>query len=776
MKKKRVILHICILLLAAVSMAAGMYICYWEEKNVFYDYTNTYNEDYEQDVYAILEYKDAQIEFSEKFGDAKKILIDNEYIGKVTVGDIEEIFSEKYYEYYSSDVYWGDYEDYEESLEYDYDDEGNRILNTLYDMNQIQMEKYRKEWNKTHSAEKKSRYEYYKAVCEYTDEYAALAEILLRASKADGVEIGDFSPSVIINESYPYVHSGMKYYVKYTLNDEPDVLTNVTDYKIFQQDEISDLTTINNGKLTQETPQYGEKDFDMPSDFCKQVDELYVAIDLNETGSHYYGIVSKINKQITKEERQKIRQNQQICFGVIAVTLVIAFILYIILMLMAGHKEKGDEPQLYETDRLWWDLEFILMIIISSCILAGFIEMIENGYYQLCAIITAVTALAAIEFIVLISESLMRRLKTKSFLKTTFVGKLWHIIKVLAKKLNQGFHNLLGNISLTWKVIAAGGATFVWQMIMIFIAYEYVVPETAAILGIIEVVVICYLVWRYFNENKIVEAGAKKIAGGELDFKIDGDMKFSRNQSLKESINNIGEGLNAAVEESVKNERMKTELITNISHDLKTPLTSIINYVDLLKTDGLDSEKAGKYLKILEQKSQRLKNLTEDLVEVSKLNSGAVALEYTKLDIVQLIRQSLGEYEEKFASRNLQIVKTIQEEPIFVMADGRKTWRLFENLYENVYKYAMAGTRVYVDVKTESGKVNVSVKNISENPLRFTADELMERFVRGDASRTTEGSGLGLSIARSIVERQDGEMRIVLDGDLFKVEVVMNLI
>lgn len=234
--------------------------------------------------------------------------------------------------------------------------------------------------------------------------------------------------------------------------------------------------------------------------------------------------------------------------------------------------------------------------------------------------------------------------------------------------------------------------------------------------------------------------------------------------------------MNAAVAESIKNERMKTELITNVSHDLKTPLTSIINYVDLLKTEGLDSENAEKYLDVLDKKTQRLKNLTEDLVEASKLTSGAIKLNREKIDLVQLVDQSLGEYNEKFREKHLEVIKTVPESPAYVLADGRKTWRVFENLYGNIYKYAMTGTRVYIDVKTMGGKVFISVKNISENPLNFNAEELMERFVRGDVSRTTEGSGLGLSIARSIVERQNGEMKITLDGDLFKVEIVMNLI
>ena len=244
---------------------------------------------------------------------------------------------------------------------------------------------------------------------------------------------------------------------------------------------------------------------------------------------------------------------------------------------------------------------------------------------------------------------------------------------------------------------------------------------------------------------------------------------------MKESINNIGDGLSKAVAESVKNERTKTELITNVSHDLKTPLTSIINYVGLLKTEGLKSDNAEKYLEVIDRKSIRLKNLTEDLVEASKLNAGAINFEMQQIDIVQLVNQSLGEYEEKFEEKHLTVMKTIQEEPLYVMADGRKTWRVFENLYGNIYKYAMDNTRVYVDITRQNDKVVIFIRNISASPLNFDAKELTERFVRGDKSRTTEGSGLGLSIAKSIVEKQNGQMNIYLDGDLFKVEIMMNL-
>ena len=245
---------------------------------------------------------------------------------------------------------------------------------------------------------------------------------------------------------------------------------------------------------------------------------------------------------------------------------------------------------------------------------------------------------------------------------------------------------------------------------------------------------------------------------------------------MAHSVNSIGMGIDKAVDQNVKNERMKTDLITNVSHDIKTPLTSIINYVHLLDQEELENEKAQGYVKILEEKSNRLKILVDDLVEASKLSSGTIKLTKTKINLTELIRQSLGEYEEKFEDKKLNIVTNFPEDEVYIFADGRKMWRLLENLYGNIYKYALANTRVYIDANIVGSKVRVEVKNISESQLNFNSDQLTERFIRGDVSRSTEGSGLGLSIAQSIVENHGGTIDIILDGDLFKVIFVMDLI
>lgn len=241
------------------------------------------------------------------------------------------------------------------------------------------------------------------------------------------------------------------------------------------------------------------------------------------------------------------------------------------------------------------------------------------------------------------------------------------------------------------------------------------------------------------------------------------------NRELAVSVNNMGDGIRKAVATSMKDERMQADLITNVSHDIRTPLTSIINYVNLLKRERITQEPARGYIEVLDTKAQRLKQLTDDLLEASKISSGNIILENSRLDLTELVRQSVGEFSEKLEARKLQVMTTEPDGPAYIYADSRRMWRVMENLFNNICKYAMEGTRVYVDLEKAEGKIVLSLKNISENSLNFSPDELTQRFVRGDVSRSSEGSGLGLSIAKNLTELQSGEFRITLDGDLFKV-------
>ena len=268
-----------------------------------------------------------------------------------------------------------------------------------------------------------------------------------------------------------------------------------------------------------------------------------------------------------------------------------------------------------------------------------------------------------------------------------------------------------------------------------------------------------------------IRKGIEEIASGNLEYRIDLTGLRGTEREMAEKVNDIGGGLNRAVDEAMRNERLKTDLITNVSHDIKTPLTSIINYVDILKRSDIADEKIRGYLDILEAKAHRLKTLTEDVVEASKVSSGNITLEYMDVDLRELIRQTEGELSEKFSARDLAMVVSLPEEPAVIHVDGRRMWRVLENIFNNAAKYAMPGTRVYADLSLTETEVSFSLKNISEQPLNIPAEELTERFIRGDLSRSTEGSGLGLSIARSLTTMQGGRFSLYLDGDLFRVDL-----
>lgn len=263
--------------------------------------------------------------------------------------------------------------------------------------------------------------------------------------------------------------------------------------------------------------------------------------------------------------------------------------------------------------------------------------------------------------------------------------------------------------------------------------------------------------------------GAKEIANGNMNYAVDEKNLFLDFKDHAHDLNHIRDGLNAAVEERIKSERFRTELITNVSHDIKTPLTSIVNYVDLLSKEQPESETQREYIEVLSRQSGKLKKLIEDLIEASKASTGSLSVELSPCDLGILLDQTAGEYGEKLSAAGLELVLQKPEQPVRVLADGRHLWRIFDNLMNNVVKYALPGTRVYLNLRLEMGKATVTFRNISREPLSVSAEELTERFVRGDASRNTEGSGLGLSIAMSLARLQKADMDIAVDGDLFKV-------
>ncbi len=317
----------------------------------------------------------------------------------------------------------------------------------------------------------------------------------------------------------------------------------------------------------------------------------------------------------------------------------------------------------------------------------------------------------------------------------------------------------------------AAGLCFVGLCILEFIClymYQATMDESAVlvwgVLKVLEGILVIYVILAM----KEIRAGGDQLAAGNLDYQVPTNRLYGEFRKHGENLNNLRGGIQHAVEEQMKSERMKTELITNVSHDIKTPLTSIVSYVDLLKKEPMPTDQAKEYLDVLDRQAARLKKLIEDLVEASKASTGSLTVNFQPTDVNVLLSQSAGEYQEKLAARDLTLVLTPAEEAPMISADGQLLWRVFENLLSNALKYAMPGTRVYLSCETTDQAVVIAFRNISASPLNISAEELMDRFVRGDASRNTEGSGLGLAIARDLTQLQRGTFALTIDGDLFK--------
>lgn len=363
----------------------------------------------------------------------------------------------------------------------------------------------------------------------------------------------------------------------------------------------------------------------------------------------------------------------------------------------------------------------------------------------------------------LLLRTLAVRIKARCLGKTTLLCRVvgWKVRTV---------HDFVRFLPVTWKMVFGFGAYVIFTFWLNMVGrYD---GAFMLMYFCLQLALLLFLSWWAYGYHRLRQ-GTKTIAGGDLEHQIDTKHMPYDLRLQAEDLNNISVGLAGAVDEKMKSERFKAELITNVSHDLKTPLTSIINYVNLLKSTEQSDPKAVEYIEVLDRKSQRLKKLTEDLVEASKASTGVLSVVREKIGMGQLIDQATAEWEEKLTDKKLTLVTTLPEGETWVYADGRHLWRVLDNLLSNCAKYAMEGTRVYLDLERGKGQVALSVKNISREPLNVPAERLMERFVRGEESRSTEGSGLGLSIARSLTELQGGSFDLAVDGDLFKAMVTL---
>ncbi len=462
-----------------------------------------------------------------------------------------------------------------------------------------------------------------------------------------------------------------------------------------------------------------------------------------------------------------------------ALSALLALAALIFLIAAAGHKRGTEGIHLNWLDRIPFDLYLAILIALLALSFALLSELPHGTYVsrdpsfdtimQILPeiLVPGLMLVAWIPLLLSVVLTFAARVKAGKWWKNTVLYWVLHNLWRFMKWIFRGIRYVLINLPLYWRTLLVWGGLGLVSLIALM------AHGSSGLLWlwlIAELLLTPLVIFSVINLRKL-QKGGEQLAAGELNYRIDTRHMLPMYRKHAEHLNSITDGMQKAVREQMKSERMKTELITNVSHDIKTPLTAIISYVKLLERDGLDSPDAPQYLEVLDRQSARLKKLTDDLVEASKASSGAMNVTLERTDLHVLLQQVLGEYTEKLAVQSLTPVVQFSETSPFVLADGKLLWRVFDNVFGNLVKYAQPGTRVYLSTAIEKKTAVVTVKNVSRDALNISGDELMERFVRGDASRNTEGSGLGLSIAKSLIALQNGTVEIDIDGDLFKITV-----
>ena len=561
----------------------------------------------------------------------------------------------------------------------------------------------------------------------------------------------------IIYEISPHYTGGITSYKYIVIKEEGIVYTNIDDLNIYNIEQYKNqilekqihwvkpeknviITNVNNlNKDSLYSSGNMQRIANSESQIYTYIDTEYVEKDYIYTQYKAYEIAVQWHDD---------------AYGVLASCIVSIIIMIGYLFISTGHKKGEEKIVLNRFDKL--SIEIASLVILTLGAIAVLIieattmlvqdeinTIIFAGFglipFYLVAILTFITG--------------VRRVKSNTVFKNSVCYKLYKTVV-----------EYISNIKVTFKAGAIYSA-FAILTVFLVMTKEFLF---IFIMLIMWFAVGIYILNKAVEYNKIKEFINKLYEGNNKERLNENEFR-GEYKKIVPKLNDIASGFSNAIEKEIQSERLKTELITNVSHDIKTPLTSIINYVDLIKKEDIKNEKVKEYLEVLDKKSQRLKKLTEDLVEASKVSSGNIKLEKTDLDIKELLSQGIGEFDEKFSEKKLQIITSYPKEKITINADGKYMSRILENIYSNIYKYSLLNSRVYIDVKIEQGKNQISFKNISNDKLNITTEELMQRFVRGDKTRTTEGSGLGLSIAQSLTELQGGKFEIYLDGDLFKV-------
>lgn len=558
-------------------------------------------------------------------------------------------------------------------------------------------------------------------------------------------ELGDYRAKYSVTEQ---IKTGQERHITRTFPTEEACYAAIRDL----EEKYTDVST----EISVDTTAQDNEIYRLTADYTEGGGTVTVTItgfirsNLSSSGDIY--------QTIHQAENHYFARNHYLCLlvgGLLLGLLCLAFLAW-----SAGRHEDQEGVVLHWVDRAI-PLELILCIFVLPILLGlGFMQdsLFFKGQSLAGIACCAIFALAG-------CLSLVRRWKAGTLGQNLLVRRLAKPLRRLGHALHRGGSKLMEKLPLFWTAALGCLLLFFLEGLCIYAVWcGNGLEGVWFLLKVLEAAIVIYAV----ISMRELQRGGRELAAGNLDYKVPLEKLRWDFKAHGENLNSMRTAIQAAVEDQMKSERMKTELITNVSHDIKTPLTSIVSYVDLLKKQEMPTPEAKEYLEVLDRQSAKLKKLTEDLVEAAKASTGSMTVNFQRTDVNVLLTQSAGEYQEKLQSKTLQLLLTPAKDAPAISADGRLLWRVFENLLSNIYKYALPGTRVYLTCESDENTVTITFRNISATPLNITADELMERFVRGDDSRHTEGSGLGLSIARSLTQLQKGTFDLSIDGDLFK--------
>lgn len=544
-------------------------------------------------------------------------------------------------------------------------------------------------------------------------------------------------------------------------------------YKNWKNIELDNVRHINGSELTQINSREIDKE-----NFVGQVeyylDENYTLHKKNNIESNGYWVASIVPKTAPETEIENRYASAswiidlfysygQDAGNILIIMMILAVVSFVFLAFAAGHRKNRKELVLSWFDCLPLEVFTVMICILEAGVFVPFLLGVRlwnfKIYPDMSLKFLSAIGCCAVALALWYVLSLCVRIKCGKWWRNSILYWIYGIVCRLVGK-------IMRHLNILWKFMLIMGGVALLEFLVIYTTtnrkgwfFPWFFIKAA----------VCFFILVLIIQMYELQMACKQMAMGDLAYKVDTRKMFWECRKHGENLNRISEGMSKAVDERMKSERMKTELITNVSHDIKTPLTSIINYVDLLGREELHNEKAAEYLEVLDRQSSKLKKLIEDLVEASKASTGNLSYTNELIDAGVFLTQTVGEFEEKLQQAELELIVTKTEEPVYILADGRHLWRIVDNLMNNICKYAQPHTRVYVNLDATNQEAAITFRNMSNYPLNINSDELMERFVRGDKSRNTEGHGLGLSIAKSLMDLMGGEMNIVIDGDLFKV-------